>query len=203
MKRRALKFVKFERVWDISAEKQLHFRLSENNISVCKANRIAAKCGATDVDVSQGNKINIHNTLVTSPLLPNSLMITITKSLCGILTWQAHPFQEIAAVDSAVPLHFGNNFVLYGQICLNQTQGIHMYETRGRANYRTGRHPVYERLPSQAGVNFLNRLSNSIKHAPTPKALKTRLNNRFLVSLAFYNAGEFLAFDWETAQLED
>ncbi|KAG8266686.1 hypothetical protein J6590_066254 [Homalodisca vitripennis] len=35
-----------------------------------------------------------------------------------------------------------------------------------------------------------------------PKALKTRLK-RFLVSQAFYNAGEFLAFDWETAQLED
>ncbi|KAG8241093.1 hypothetical protein J6590_094491 [Homalodisca vitripennis] len=61
---------------------------------------------------------------------------------------------------------------------------------------------VYERLPSQAGVQFLNRLPNSIKHAPTPKALKTRLK-RFLVSQAFYNAGEFLAFDWETAQLED
>ncbi|KAG8285184.1 hypothetical protein J6590_086021 [Homalodisca vitripennis] len=33
-------------------------------------------------------------------------------------------------------------------------------------------------------------------------ALKTRLK-RLLVSQAFYNAGEFLAFDWETAQLED
>ncbi|KAG8295809.1 hypothetical protein J6590_072046 [Homalodisca vitripennis] len=65
-------------------------------------------------------------------------------------------------------------------------QDIHTYETRGRANYRTRRH----------------RLPNSIKHAPTPKALKTRLK-RFLVSQAFYNAGEFLAFDWETAQLED
>ncbi|KAG8269484.1 hypothetical protein J6590_106483 [Homalodisca vitripennis] len=43
---------------------------------------------------------------------------------------------------------------------------------------------------------------NSIKDAPTPKALKTRLK-RFLVSQAFYNADEFSAFDWETAQLED
>ncbi|KAG8327973.1 hypothetical protein J6590_006148 [Homalodisca vitripennis] len=67
------------------------------------------------------------------------------------------------------------------------------------SGYRT---VVYERLPSQAGVQFLNRLPNSIKHAPTPKALKTRLK-RFLVSQAFYNAGEFLAFDWDTAQLED
>ncbi|KAG8303126.1 hypothetical protein J6590_018590 [Homalodisca vitripennis] len=79
-----------------------------------------------------------------------------------------------------------------------------MYETRGRANYRTGRHRtvVYERLPSQACVHFLNKLPNSIKDAPTPKALRTRLK-RFLVSQAFYNAGEFLAFDWGTAQLED
>ncbi|KAG8303316.1 hypothetical protein J6590_013586 [Homalodisca vitripennis] len=74
---------------------------------------------------------------------------------------------------------------------LTRGQDIHMYETRGRANYRTGRHRtvVYERLPSQAGVQFLNRLPNSIKHAPTPKALKTRLK-RFLVSQAFYNAGQ-------------
>ncbi|KAG8246741.1 hypothetical protein J6590_077945 [Homalodisca vitripennis] len=57
-------------------------------------------------------------------------------------------------------------------------------------------------LQSSAGVQFLNRLPNSIKHAPTPKALKTRLK-RFLVSHSFYNAGEFLEFDWETAQLED
>ncbi|KAG8271220.1 hypothetical protein J6590_068110 [Homalodisca vitripennis] len=105
-------------------------------------------------------------------------------------------FQEIAAVDSAVPLHFLNNFVL--------GRDIHMYETRGRANYRTGRHRlvVYERLPSQAGVHFLIRLPNSIKDAPTLKALRTRLK-RLLVSQAFYNAGEFLAFDLETAQLED
>ncbi|KAG8287031.1 hypothetical protein J6590_047008 [Homalodisca vitripennis] len=83
-------------------------------------------------------------------------------------------------------------------------QDIHMYETRGRANYRTGRHRtvVYERLPSQAGVQFLNRLPNSIKDAPTPKAFKTRLK-RFLVSQAFYNAGEFLAFNWEAAQFEE
>ncbi|KAG8308257.1 hypothetical protein J6590_002346 [Homalodisca vitripennis] len=82
-------------------------------------------------------------------------------------------------------------------------QDIHMYETRGRANYRTVRHRtvVYERLPLQAGVTFLNRLPNSIKDAPTPKAFKTRLKR--LLSQAFYNAGEFLAFNWEPAQLED
>ncbi|KAG8337825.1 hypothetical protein J6590_015496 [Homalodisca vitripennis] len=80
---------------------------------------------------------------------------------------------------------------------------IHMYETRGRENYRTGRHRtvVCERLPSQAGVNFLNRLPNSIKTTPTPKAFKARLK-RLLVSHAFYNADEFFEFDWETTQLE-
>ncbi|KAG8290067.1 zinc finger, MYM-type [Homalodisca vitripennis] len=64
-----------------------------------------------------------------------------------------------------------------------------MYETHGRANYRTGRHRTvaYELLPSQAGVQFLNRLPNSIKDATTPKVFKTRLK-RFLVSQAFYNA---------------
>ncbi|KAG8279118.1 hypothetical protein J6590_003924 [Homalodisca vitripennis] len=39
----------------------------------------------------------------------------------------------------------------------------------------------YEHLLSQAAVNFLNRLYNSIKYAPTPKVLKTRLK-RILVS---------------------
>ncbi|KAG8286170.1 hypothetical protein J6590_066143 [Homalodisca vitripennis] len=61
---------------------------------------------------------------------------------------------------------------------------------------------VYERLPSQAGVHFLNRLPNSIKDAPTPKALKSRLK-RLLVSHTFYNGSEFLEFDWEAAQLKE
>ncbi|KAG8274936.1 hypothetical protein J6590_097014 [Homalodisca vitripennis] len=61
---------------------------------------------------------------------------------------------------------------------------------------------AYERLPSQAGVQLLNRLPNSIKDAPTPKAFKTRLKH-FLVYQEFYNAGVFLAFNWEDAQLED
>uniref|UniRef100_A0A1B6KSA2 Uncharacterized protein n=1 Tax=Graphocephala atropunctata TaxID=36148 RepID=A0A1B6KSA2_9HEMI len=76
---------------------------------------------------------------------------------------------------------------------------IHDYETRGRENYRAGRHRtvVYERLPSQAGVHFVNKLPDSIKYAPTPKALKTRLK-RFLVSQTFYNVNEFLAYHWET-----
>ncbi|KAG8334616.1 hypothetical protein J6590_086439 [Homalodisca vitripennis] len=58
-------------------------------------------------------------------------------------------------------------------------------------DYRPGRHRtvVYERLSSQAGVQFLNRLPNSIKDAPTPNAFKTRIK-RFLVNQAFYNAAE-------------
>ncbi|KAG8277753.1 hypothetical protein J6590_036538 [Homalodisca vitripennis] len=65
-----------------------------------------------------------------------------------------------------------------------------------RANYWTGRHRtvVYERLPSLAGVHFVNRQPNSNKDPPRLKALKARLK-RFLVSQAVYNAGEVLAFD--------
>ncbi|KAG8304842.1 hypothetical protein J6590_084813 [Homalodisca vitripennis] len=78
------------------------------------------------------------------------------------------------------------------------------YETRGRDNYRTGRHRtvVYEHLPSQAGVHFINRLPNSMKNAETPKASKARLK-RFLVSKAFYSVDEFLAFNWETTQFDN
>ncbi|KAG8317104.1 hypothetical protein J6590_032789 [Homalodisca vitripennis] len=63
-------------------------------------------------------------------------------------------------------------------------QDIHMHKTRGRDNYRAGRHRtvVYEHLPSQAGVNFLNRLPNLIKNAFTPKSLKTRIKRILLVT---------------------
>ncbi|KAG8260197.1 hypothetical protein J6590_102170 [Homalodisca vitripennis] len=75
--------------------------------------------------------------------------------------------------------------------------------TRGRDTYRTGSHRtgVYEHLPSQAGIRFLNKLPNSIINAPTLKAFKARLK-RFLASQAFYSADEFMAFDWVTAHLE-
>ncbi|KAG8275563.1 hypothetical protein J6590_083180 [Homalodisca vitripennis] len=68
-------------------------------------------------------------------------------------------------------------------------------------SHRTGRHRtvVYERLPSQAGVHFINRLPNELRKASTLKALKTRLK-RCLVSNAFYNIKEFLEYDWETIQ---
>lgn len=41
-----------------------------------------------------------------------------------------------------------------------------------------------------------------LKSDPTLKALKTRLKG-YLASQAFYNADEFLAFDWESTQLPD
>jgi len=87
---------------------------------------------------------------------------------------------------------------------LTTGRDIHSYETRGRETYRTGQHRtgVYEHLPSQAGVHFINKLPNSIKNSPSPKALKTRLK-RFLASQAFYNVAEFLSFNWDTTQHGD
>ncbi|KAG8260836.1 hypothetical protein J6590_087640 [Homalodisca vitripennis] len=84
---------------------------------------------------------------------------------------------------------------------LTTGRDIHSYGTRGRDNYRTGRHRmvVYERLPLQAGVHFINRLPNDLRKASTLKALKTRLK-RCLASNAFYNVKEFLECDWETTQ---
>ncbi len=81
---------------------------------------------------------------------------------------------------------------------------FHSYATRGRENYRTGRHRTvaYERLPTQKGVHFVNRLPNQIKNAPMPKALKARLKTT-LIAQAFYSTDEFMAFDWETVQLAD
>ncbi len=75
---------------------------------------------------------------------------------------------------------------------------IHTYETRGRENYRTGRHRtvVHERLPSQAGVQLVNRLPNSINSALEPKAYKTRLKT-VLIAEAFYSTDEYMAHDWE------
>ncbi|KAG8334583.1 hypothetical protein J6590_086965 [Homalodisca vitripennis] len=80
-------------------------------------------------------------------------------------------------------------------------QDIHSYETRARGNYRIGQHRtvIYERLPSQAGVHFINKLPHRIKNAPTPKAFKIRLK-RFLATQAFYNVDEYLAKNWETSQ---
>ncbi|KAG8307308.1 hypothetical protein J6590_024956 [Homalodisca vitripennis] len=112
-------------------------------------------------------------------------------------------FKKTATVDSAVSLHPRDNLFCMSKCAMTRGRDIHSYGTRGRDTYRTGSHRtgVYEHLPSQAGVRFLNKLPNSIKNAPTPKALKARLK-RFLASQAFYSADEFMAFDWVTAQLE-
>ncbi len=77
---------------------------------------------------------------------------------------------------------------------------IHSYDTRGRDNYRSGRHRtvVFERLPSQAGARFVNKLPNSIKNAVMPKAFKSRLKTA-LISEAFYSTDEFMAHIWETS----
>ncbi|KAG8293589.1 hypothetical protein J6590_013736 [Homalodisca vitripennis] len=78
---------------------------------------------------------------------------------------------------------------------LTRGRDIHGYETRDRY-HRTGRYRtvVYEHLPSQAGVHFINRLPNYMKDTQTPKRSKARLK-RFLVSKAFYSVDEFLAFN--------
>ncbi|KAG8246156.1 hypothetical protein J6590_090807 [Homalodisca vitripennis] len=72
-----------------------------------------------------------------------------------------------------------------------ESRDIHTHETRGRELLRTASHRtvVFEHL-------------HSIKNSLTPKAFKRRLKH-LLVSQAFYNAGEFLAFTSETAQLHD
>ncbi len=81
---------------------------------------------------------------------------------------------------------------------LTTGRDIHNHETRGRDSYRTGRHRTvaYEQLPSQRGAQFLNSLPQSLKDAPSLTVLRTRLKH-ILVSQAFYNSGEFLAFDWD------
>ncbi|KAG8337957.1 hypothetical protein J6590_012508 [Homalodisca vitripennis] len=102
-----------------------------------------------------------------------------------------------ARVTEVYP-HLCNGLVLWGACANNQlmrTSGrdIHSYETRGRDSYRTGKHRtvVYEHLPSQAGVHFIDKLPNWIKHVKTPKALKTRLkrfwhHKRFMMSTSFW-----------------
>ncbi|KAG8329696.1 hypothetical protein J6590_081027 [Homalodisca vitripennis] len=67
---------------------------------------------------------------------------------------------------------------------LKRGRDIHRCETRGRDNYRTGRH--YEHLPSQVGVYFINRL---------PVLLR--------LSKAFFNVDELLADNGGTAFIDN
>jgi len=73
---------------------------------------------------------------------------------------------------------------------LTRGRNIHSYDTRGRDNLRMGQHrtTAYEHLPSQAGVQLINKLPNSFKNQAMPKASKTRLK-RFLASTAFLQRG--------------
>ncbi|KAG8301734.1 hypothetical protein J6590_046862 [Homalodisca vitripennis] len=69
---------------------------------------------------------------------------------------------------------------------LTRGRDIHEYETRDRDNYRSGMHRtvVYEHLPSQAGVHFINKLPNKIKNASTPKVLKLVSNSAWRQTLS-------------------
>ncbi|KAG8316167.1 hypothetical protein J6590_057365 [Homalodisca vitripennis] len=112
-------------------------------------------------------------------------------------------FQTIATIVSAESLHLQTTLFCKSRCALIRGRDIHEYETRGRDSYRTERHRTvaYEHLTSQAGVHLINRLPDSIKNAPTPKALKIRLKH-FLAPKAFYNVGEFMAHNWETDHLQ-
>ncbi|KAG8297220.1 hypothetical protein J6590_040363 [Homalodisca vitripennis] len=52
-------------------------------------------------------------------------------------------------------------------------QAIPSYETRGRGNYRNGKHRtmVYKHLPSQAGVHVINKLPKGRKNAAAPNII--------------------------------
>ena len=76
---------------------------------------------------------------------------------------------------------------------LVQGKNIHNYQTRTRETYRVAQHRLqaHERLPSQTGVKFLNRLptdiTNIINHKPFKRALR-----KLLVSGMFYTVAEFM-----------
>ncbi|KAG8265399.1 hypothetical protein J6590_095575 [Homalodisca vitripennis] len=98
-------------------------------------------------------------------------------------------------------LYILDTFIFFRSKC-DHIRGseIHSYETRGREDYRTGRHRtvVHKRLPSQVGVHLVNRLPNSIKSVPMLKAFKASLK-KILIAEAFYNTDEFMTHDWENA----
>jgi len=72
------------------------------------------------------------------------------------------------------------------------------YETRGRDDYQTRHHRtmVFEHLPSQAGVKFLNKLPEGIKQEENKNKFKTRLK-RLLVSKVLYSVDEFMMSRWD------
>ncbi|KAG8317313.1 hypothetical protein J6590_029884 [Homalodisca vitripennis] len=81
---------------------------------------------------------------------------------------------------------------------LVQGRDVHQYGTRGRDNFRIQQHrtATFERLPSEVGVRFINKLPDEIKNLNDPKKFKARLRN-LLVSRVFYSVEEFMMSRWD------
>ncbi|KAG8256690.1 hypothetical protein J6590_063532 [Homalodisca vitripennis] len=73
---------------------------------------------------------------------------------------------------------FKTTLFCLSKCALPRGRDIHGYGARGRDDYRTGRHGtvVYEHLPSQSGVHFINGLPNSLKMLKRPKCQKLVLS---------------------------
>ncbi|KAG8324827.1 hypothetical protein J6590_082806 [Homalodisca vitripennis] len=115
------------------------------------------------------------------------------------LTWNNHIDHVCAKLSSEIYVLRSLARYCPSQVCVTYTGMRLEAEITTVLKDRT---VVYEHLPSQAGVHFINSLPNCITNAQTPKASKAHLK-RFLVSNAFYSVDEFLAFNWETAQFDD
>lgn len=70
-------------------------------------------------------------------------------------------------VHTTLSLYFGDVSIFHSKCNLIRGSDIYSYETRGRHNYRTGRHGivVHDRFTMVSGVNFVNELPNFIKSA--------------------------------------
>lgn len=86
--------------------------------------------------------------------------------------------------------------IIYCVSKCNLVQGydVHSHNTRSNITYRTDSHrlQIFEKLPMQAGIKFLNKLPNELKVIlPNLKFFKTKLK-QYLVCNAFYSVGEFM-----------
>ncbi|KAG8303330.1 hypothetical protein J6590_013601 [Homalodisca vitripennis] len=81
---------------------------------------------------------------------------------------------------------------------LVQGRDVRQYGTRGRDNFRIQQHrtAMFERLPSEVGVRFINKLPDEIQNLNDPKKFKARLRN-LLVSRVFYSVEEFMMSRWD------
>ena len=70
---------------------------------------------------------------------------------------------------------------------------VHEHNTRGRNNPRVAQHRLnlYENLPSQAGVRFMSRLPDNIKHEINTLSFKKNLK-RYLAEHCFYSIEEWM-----------